>query len=64
MLFLSQISAFFYSVVHLCSSKKSKFEIKTTIFRFNQKSLNGFTKKMKKVGKKLYFYQKYFYANT
>jgi putative protein kinase ArgK-like GTPase of G3E family len=51
MLFLSQISAFFYSVAQLCSSKKSKFGIKTTIFRFNQKSLNEFNNQLTNITK-------------
>jgi hypothetical protein len=42
MVFLPQISAFYYSVALLCSAKKLKFGTKIHIFRFNQKSLNDF----------------------
>jgi hypothetical protein len=45
MVFLSHILPFYYSVALLCSAKKSKSRTKTPIFRFNQKSLNHFTKK-------------------
>lgn len=54
--FSSQISTFFNPVAQLCNEKKLKSEIKTLIFRFNQKSLNDFNKKSLISSKKSNFF--------